>query len=184
MNKILTILLFISSITCFGQTDSRISQIRSLYKDYNENLSDMDTYEIKLNTAGSFPSMIIYTDFGNKLLFITDDGDEFGSSSTEYYFLNDTIQFIFSKSERLITHWSADTVRYEMLELRFYFENGKVIKALKKQLHGDEGQERADFSSIPNQTIDYKNEEESNWSYYEGKVADLMRFYNELERVF
>ena len=174
-----------NSIICFSQNETKIKQIRELYKDYNENLSNMDTYEIKLNTAGSYPSLVIHTDSGDKVMIKTGDASEFGSSSAEYYYLKDTIQFIFSKSERLLTHWGADTVRYEMLELRFYFENGQVIKTLKKQFKGIEGHDdKIGFSQMPNKTINYKKDFDANWNYYDEKIADLIKLYANLERIF
>lgn len=178
------VFLMLNSIISFAQNEARIIQIRELYKNYTENLSNMDSYEIKLNTAGSFPFLTIYTDFADKLMIRTEDADEFGSESTEYYFLDDSIQFIFSKSERLLTHWGADTVRYEMLELRFYFENGQVIKTLKKHFSGIEGENNnSDFNAAPNNAIDYRNNMESNWGYYEGKITGLIKLYANLKQV-
>lgn len=173
------------SVSSYAQMDNRIKQIRELYADYNENLSNWDTYEIKWNTAGSYPSAVIYTDYDGKLMIKTADADEFGSGSTEYYFYKDTIQFIYSESERLTAHWGADTVRFELLELRYYFDKGEVIETLKKQFKGIEGQDdKVDFKQMPNKTINHLEDYNANWSYYEEKIKDLIRFYTDLERIF
>lgn len=185
MKRIITMILIFVSVASYAQIDNRIKQIRELYADYNKNLSNWDTYEIKWNTAGSYPSVVIYTDFDGKLMIKTADANEFSSGSTEYYFYKDTIQFIYSASERLTTHWGADTVRYELLELRYYFDKGKVIKTLKKQFEGVEGQDdKVDFKQMPNKTINLMEDHSANWKYYEEKITDLLRFYSNLEKIF
>ena len=185
MRIIILIGLILYSTLCYGQDDSRINKIRALYKNYNENLSQMDNYEIKLNIAGSYPSLMIHTDFNDKVLIKSADADEFGSSATEYYFLNDTIQFIYSKSERLLDHWGADTVRIQILELRFYFDKGKIIKTLKKKLTGIEGKDnKTAFDAIQNKIIDYKTDYDSNWAYFQERVSNLKKLYSDLKGVF
>ena len=84
MKRKITIILALISVTSYAQTDNRIKQIRELYADYNDNFSNWDTYEIKWNTAGSYPTAVIYTNYDGKLMIKTADADEFGSSSTDY----------------------------------------------------------------------------------------------------
>lgn len=185
MKRIILVILVLISISSYAQIDNRIKEIRELYADYNESLSSWDTYEIKWNTAGSYPSAVIYTDFDDKMMIKTADADEFGSGSTEYYFFKNTIQFIYSESERLTTHWGADTVRYELLELRYYFDTGKVIKTLKKQFKGIEGQDnKNDFNQMPNKAINHLEDYNANWRLHEKKINDLIRFYSDLKRIF
>jgi hypothetical protein len=185
MKRIITIILVLVSISCHAQIDNRIKQIHELYSDYNENLSNLDTYEIKWNTAGSYPSAVIYTDYDGRLMIKTTNADEYGTVSSEYYFYKDTIQFIYSESERFTTHLEADTVRYELLELRYYFDKGEVIKTLKKQFNGIEGQDdMVDFKTMPNKAINHLDDYNAKWSYYEEKIKDLLRLYSELEKIF
>lgn len=184
MNKIVAIIFMLLSVSTYGQIDNRINQIRDLYKEYNENLLEWDTYEVKWNTAGSYPSAVIYTDYEGKLLIKTEDANEFESVSTAYYFHNDTIQFIFSKSYRLTTHWGSDTVRYELLELRYYFDKGEVIKTLKKQFNGIEGQDDTDdISRIANKTINHLEDVAANWIQFEQRIKDLIKFYDAIENI-
>jgi hypothetical protein len=185
MKRIITIILIFITVSSYAQIENRIKQIRELYADYNENLSNWDAYEIKWNTAGSYPSAVIYTNFDGKLMIKTADANEFGSTSTEYYFYKDTIQFIFSEYDRLTTHWGADSVRYELLELRYYFDKGEVIKTLIKQYKGIEGQDdKVDFNQMPNKTINHLEDNNANWRYYKEKIKDLLRFYSDLEKIF
>lgn len=185
MKTVSTTILVLLAISAYSQTDDRIQQIRQLYADYNGNLSNWDTYEIEWNTAGAYPSAVIYTDYEGKLLIKTADADEFGSGATEYYFYKDTIQFIYSVSDRLITHWSADTVTYEVLELRYYFDKGAVIKTLKKHFKGIEGQDdRAGLRQIPNKTVNHLEDTSANWRHFEEKIEDMIQFYAALEKLF
>jgi hypothetical protein len=185
MKRIITIILVLFSISGHAQIDNRIKQIHELYSEYNEHLSNWDSFEIKWNTAGSYPSAVIYTDYDGKLMIKTAVADEYGTVSTEYYFYKDTIQFIYSESERFTTHWEADTVRYELLELRFYFDKGEVIKTLKRQFKGIEGQDdMVDFKQIPNKTINHLDDYNAKWSFHEEKIKELIRLYSDLEKIF
>lgn len=181
---LITILGFVT-LNGFGQTDSRINAVRELYKDYNETISKMDSYEIKYNTAGSYPSLTIFTDFSGKVVIKTADNDEFGSEYSEYYYKNDTIQFIFYKAERLLDHWGADTVRFKKLELRFYFDNGQIIKTLKKDYVGIEGKDdKVDLASIKNVETDCNSDDEVNWSYLRNRYKSLIKLYLDLKETF
>lgn len=182
---ILAALFVFIMIDGYGQKEPRINEIRQLYKDYNEKLPNMDSFEIKYNTAGSYPSLIIYTDYSGKVLIKTKDEDEFSATSSEYYFKNDTIQFIFNKTDKLLSHWGEDSVRFSKLELRFYFENGKVIKALKKNFVGiDPQNKKIDLESIKNSEIDYLTDSDANWKYYSSKYKDLIKLYLNLKNTF
>lgn len=167
------------------QTDSRILEISKLYKDYNEKIPDMDSYEIKYNTPGSEPSLTIYNDFSGKILIKADDADEFGSSYSEYYYKNDTIQFIYFKSERLIDHWGADTVKVRNNEVRIYFSRGEVIKTLKKELIAIEGKEsKVDLAKLPNVETDYKTDKSVNWMFYREMISKLSGLAKSLDETF
>jgi hypothetical protein len=182
-----TILLFgfLNVSTVLSQNNPRILEIRQLYKDYNNNLSGMDNYEIKYNTPGTYPSLTFYTDNSGKLLVKASDEDEFGSQASEYYFKNDTIQFIFSKEERLINHWGTDTVRFRKNEVRFYFDKGKVIKTLKREYTGIEGKdEKVKLSDLPNIETDYLSDKDANWTYFREMIPKLSDLYNSLEKTF
>jgi hypothetical protein len=185
MKTIFLACLVVCSSYSYGQIDSRIEDIRELYKDYNESISYMDNYEIKCNTGGSEPSMVIYTDFKGKVLIKDGDADEFGSSSTEYFFKNDEIQFIFTKSDRLLNHWSEETVRFRKVELRFYFDKGQIIKSLKKDFTGIEGKDDdVNLSSVKNESIDHKTDDDANWTYYQERIPDIIKLYHTLDTVF
>lgn len=184
--KLFFIAIILMSFNGFSQVDGRINEIRSLYKDYNDNISQMDSYEIRFNTTGSHPSINIYSDFSGKLLIKTSDEDEFGCSSSEYYYKNDVIQFVFHKSDRLITHWGAETVKFKKMELRFYFDNGRVIKTFKKDFVGVEGKDdNVDLGPIQNVEIDHKTDGDANWLYFRKKTNSLLELYfilNKLDR--
>jgi hypothetical protein len=188
MSKIKGLLIaFFAFVTFdgFGQRESRVNDIKQLYKEYNESLSQMDNYEIKYHTAGSYPSLTIFTDYSGKLLIKTEDADELGFSYSEYYFKNDTIQFIFFKSERLLDHWGADTVRFKKLELRFYFDNGQVFKALKKDFIGVEGKDdKVDLTSIKNTEIDYMTDYDANWLNFRDRYKIFIKLYIDLQDTF
>ena len=176
---VLISLVIINKSYC--QSEDRINEIRKIYADYNENLSQMGNFEIKYNTDGSYPTMTIYTNYDGKMLVKESDADEFGSSNSEYYFQNDTIAFIFHKSYRLTTHWNAKPVKISRVELRVYFENGKAIRTLKKEFKGDESiGEDLDMSTLNNEEIDYA----SNRSYFNEKIIQIVKLYHTLDAVF
>ena len=184
-NGLMFVFLIFVLIDGVCQTESRINEIKLLYKNYNETIDNMDSYEIKYNTAGSYPSCTIFTDYSEKLLIKSVDAYEFGSEYVEYYVKNDTVQFVFFRSERLLDHWSADTVRFRKLELRFYLDKGQVIKALKKDFIGIEGKnDNVDMSSIRNTEIDYKFDFDSNWIDLEYKCKNTIELYWKLRDIF
>jgi hypothetical protein len=129
--------------------------------------------------------MTIYTDYNGKMLVKESDAHEFGSSSSEYYFQNDTIVFIYHKSYDLATHWSAKPVKISRVELRVYFENGKAIRTLRKEFNGDESEGAdLDMNTLENVEIEYYNDYKSNRAYFNDKIVQIVKLYQCLDEVF
>lgn len=185
MKNIITAILVFTAVASFAQAEASIKQIRALYADYTKHSPNWDNYEITWHTPGSYPSAIFYTDYAGKLLVKVEDANEFGSTATEYYFLHDTIQFIYSVTDQLTTHWSADTVTYEIVQLRYYFDEGEVFRALKKQYKGREAyDDRSTILQIPNETINHTIDDDAQWSYFSEQIKALRAMYVHLNAIF
>lgn len=181
--KIAHFLLFISIGFSTVAQQKEMNAIRQLYSQYNKELKNLDNYEIKLNTAGSFPIMTIYTNHKGRLLIKTEDKYEMGMEAAEYYYKNDSIQFIFYQSDRILNHWAADTVKYKQEELRFYFNKQQVIKAYAKELWGIEGKnDSIKMANLPNKNVDLQKDKR--WMEFNRKQRKYLHLYQNLEHAF
>jgi hypothetical protein len=175
----LIILICLKGFNSYSQTKDRIKEIESIYDNFNKRKPE-SRIEIKNPDTGGGGSnwMTIYSEFSGIKVIKMGGGEEFGSESTECYFENDTIAFMFYKSQRLLSHWSTDTVRFEKLEVKLYFEKGEIIKAIKKKFNGIEGKDD-DFNMnlLQNINVDYKSDSEVNWWYLNDKLKDLIKLY-------
>jgi len=181
--KIANFLLFISIGFSSVAQQKEMKAIGQLYKQYNKDLENLDSYEIKLNTAGSFPTMTIFTNHEDKLLIKIEDKYEMGMEAAEYYYKNDSIQFIFYKSDRILNHWAADTVKYKKEELRFYFDKQQIIKAYTKDFVGIEGKNKAiKMADLPNKIVDLQKDKR--WMEFNRKQRKYQHLYQTLEYAF
>jgi len=178
---LLGILMFLSVTECFSQTTDRIKEIRELYEDYNKSYKHMYSTEIKSDDSGGQSTLTIYEDFfKGKMLIKASRSGEWEGSNTEYYYKDGIIQFIFHESITQLNHWSEDVVNFNICQLRFYFDKGQVIKALKKTYNGAG---MGDINSQKNIEINYKTDVDANWSEFSDKLKRLKQLTQNLDNI-
>lgn len=166
--------IFLNISVCFSQSSKRIEEIRNLYKEYNEELKEFGKYEFSYFMEGDETRIILYTDLSGRVLMKTILAGEFSSWESEFYFKNDSIQFIFTEHIQT-NHWMEDTAKYDIRQNRYYFKDVKIIKCLTKELTVIGDTKNNDISKIPNKE---KVIQEDLWN---DRLTDIVQLYSNLE---
>jgi hypothetical protein len=168
-----------------AQSDDRIREIRSIYVDLNERLTEMDSLVVTYHTAGAYPEMTIYTDYEGGVLIKTSNGSEMQSYGTEYYIKDQELAFVYHCTYEMLDHWSAPDPRSKRTEIRLYFDDNKVIRALKKSFEGSEQDfTLQDMSQIRNTAIDHLSDEDLDWTTIEARLKAVVLISEVLPGLF
>lgn len=144
--RILFILLFLT-VNLFAQTteDEKVSAVRTIYYDIENNLSSFEKYEKRYSEEpnGEIAHYYIadYVGFYNRNQLVKleqSTGDEGYWSRTEFYYKDGTLYFVFENS--------GDPMG-DLVQRRIYFYNNKIVRALIKKTSEDGG---LDFSKVSN----------------------------------
>jgi len=116
--------------------EKRLNEIRDLFREFNLVFKNKhiegytyDHYEIINHTAGSHKSIKIYTYLMQKVYAEVIFSSEFSGGQIDLYILDNTIQFLFSRTHKLLDYWGAEKVRFRKEEIRLYFHEGTPFKA-------------------------------------------------------